>query len=270
MAQTIRKAPGALDEPLRPKQKPLPYPLSIYQSAIGKKFVMALTGLGLLGFVLVHMIGNLHIYEGPAKMAEYAETLRTLGGGLVPRGTVIWLLRLGLIAMFGLHIHSAVTLSWLSRTSDSKYAGGRDYIAADFASRTMRWTGPIILLYLAFHLADLTWGWTMDEFAHGDPSNNLVESLSRLPVAIIYVVANTALAIHIFHGAWSMFQSLGINNPKYNQARRFFAAGIAGLILVGNLSFPILIYSGVIDEDDRTCAAGDLVCLEEELAEEGH
>jgi len=86
----------------------MPFPLNIYQSAIGRKWVMALTGIGLLGFVLVHMIGNLHIYEGPARMHEYAESLRTLGGGLVPKTFVLWLLRLGLIGMFvpyplGLH-----------------------------------------------------------------------------------------------------------------------------------------------------------------------
>ena len=85
----------------------MPFPLNIYQSAIGRKWVMALTGIGLLGFVLVHMIGNLHIYEGPAKMHEYAESLRTLGGGLVPKTFVLWLFRLGLIGMFVLHIHSA-------------------------------------------------------------------------------------------------------------------------------------------------------------------
>ncbi|MFT5204367.1 MAG: succinate dehydrogenase / fumarate reductase cytochrome b subunit, partial [Candidatus Aldehydirespiratoraceae bacterium] len=224
--------------PTRKRPAPLPWPLNIYQTAIGKKYVMALTGVGLLGFVLVHMVGNLHLYEGPSQVYEYGEALRDLGGHLAPRTFVLWVMRLGLIVMFGLHIHSAYSLSRMNRKANSAYAGGRTYTAATFASRTMRWTGPIILLYLLFHLADLTWGWWLgDEYFRGDVYHNVSESMSALPVAIIYVVANVALAVHIFHGVFSMFQSLGINNPKYNALRKGLAQGLAALILVGNLSF---------------------------------
>jgi succinate dehydrogenase / fumarate reductase cytochrome b subunit len=83
-------------------------------------------------------------------------------------------------------------------------------------------------------------------------------------VAIIYVVANVALAIHIFHGTWSLFQSLGINNPKYNELRRTLAKSVAGIILVGNLSFPVLVTVGLIDDDNRKCEVGDVACLEHE------
>ena len=92
----------------------------------------------------------------------------------------------------------------------------------------------------------------------------MVASLSSLPVAIIYVVANVALAIHIFHGTWSLFQSLGINNPKYNELRRTLAKLVAGIILVGNLSFPVLVTAGLIDDDNRKCEVGDVACLERE------
>ncbi|MDH5238247.1 MAG: succinate dehydrogenase cytochrome b subunit, partial [Acidimicrobiia bacterium] len=152
-------------------------------------------------------------------------------------------------------------------SGQKSYAGGQDFIAANYASRTMRWTGPIIALYLVFHLADLTWGWISDDYIRGDPYHNVVDSLSNLPVAIIYVVANLALALHIFHGAWSMFQSLGINNPAYNRARRALAGGLATVILIGNLSFPILIQTGVVNEDDRDCPAGEIEeCLADEAA----
>ncbi|MBT4477592.1 MAG: hypothetical protein HOC65_08195, partial [Actinobacteria bacterium] len=106
--------------PLRPRKKSWPFPINIYQTAVGRKWVMALTGMGLIGFVLIHMIGNLHVYEGPARMHEYAETLRTLGGGLMPRGLVLWLMRLGLLAMFGLHLHSAITLKNMSGNSSEE------------------------------------------------------------------------------------------------------------------------------------------------------
>jgi succinate dehydrogenase / fumarate reductase cytochrome b subunit len=240
---------------------------------------MALTGIGLISFVIVHMVGNLHVYEGPARMHEYAESLRTIGGGLVPKGGVLWLMRLGLFTMFVVHLHSAITLSRMSGNASEKagrisgakkYEGGRDHIAATFASRTMRWTGPIIALFVLFHLADLTWGWWLGgDFVPGDPYHNVAESLGYLPVAIIYVVANIALAWHIFHGAWSMFQSLGVNNPRYNHLRRTLATTLAGLILVGNLSFPILAQAGLIDEDGRMCPVGEVegnACL----AEQGH
>lgn len=242
--------------PVRRRPKPLPWPLNIYQTAVGKKWVMALTGIGLLGYVVVHMIGNFHLYEGPRQVHEYAEALRDLGGHLLPRTFALWLLRVGLTGMFVLHIHSAVSLTRMSAKADSAYAGGRNYIAANFASRTMRWTGPIILLYVLFHLADLTWGWVDDDWVRGDPYHNVYSSMDALPIALIYVVANIALAIHIFHGAWSMFQSLGINNPKYNALRRGIAQGLAAMILVGNLSFPIAVQTGLIDEDNRADPIG--------------
>ena len=145
----------------------------------------------------------------------------------------------------------------MSNRADNSYASSRNYTAATFASRTMRWTGPIILLYLFFHLADLTWGWWLgDEYFRGDVYHNVTESMSSLPVALIYVAANVALALHIFHGVFSMFQSLGINNPKYNALRKGIAQGLAALILIGNLSFPIAVQSGLIDEDNRAAVIG--------------
>lgn len=210
---------------------------------------MALTGIGLLGYVLVHMIGNLHLYEGPEQVNHYGEALRDLGGELAPRTFILWIMRLGLISMFVLHIHSAYSLALLRRRArPTKYQNGSDYAAANYASRSMTWTGTIILLYLVFHLADLTWGWVLgDDYIRGDVYHNVTESLGNLPIAVIYIVANIALAIHIFHGAWSMFQSLGLNNPRFNAARRYFAAGFALIILVGNLSFPISVQAGLID-----------------------
>lgn len=267
-------------QPIRTRKKPLPFPLNIWQSAVGRKWIMAITGIGLLGFVVAHMIGNFHVYEGPVELHEYAEALRELGGDIVPRNVLLWLLRLGLIAMFGLHIAAAYTTKEISRQASDNanwidgqksYPGGRDYVAANYASRTMRWTGPIILLYLIFHLADLTWGvLPHTDYVRGDPYHNLSTSLSNLPVAIIYIVANVALAIHIFHGTWSLFQSLGLNNPRYNSARRILATGLAGVILVGNLTFPILTQAGVIDPDDNPCEgsgseAAALECFEHEI-----
>ena len=251
MAQTMPGTDHSV--PLLRRRAPqLPWPLNLYQTAVGKKYVMAITGVGLLGFVVVHMIGNLHIYEGPTQVHEYAEALRGLGGHLVPRTFLLWVLRIGLIGMFAAHIHAAFSLSRMNTKANKAYAGSRDYLAVNFASRTMRWTGPIILLYLLFHLADLTWGWFSDEWVRGDVYANVYNSMSALPIAAIYIVANVALATHIYHGAWSMFQTLGINNPRYNNARRRFAQGLATVILLGNLSFPLAVQAELIDLEGHT------------------
>jgi succinate dehydrogenase / fumarate reductase, cytochrome b subunit len=270
MATTLSRKPDRSSlrtgpEPLRAKPRQLPFPLNLYQTAVGKKWVMALTGIGLVSFVVAHMLGNLHLYEGPIPVAEYSETLRKIGADVVPHTWFLWILRIGLVVMFVLHIHSAVTLSHMSRVSNprssldgnKRYPGGQDYIAVNFASRTMRWTGPIIALFLVYHLADLTWGllpWV--DYQRGDPYHNLVQSLENWPVAILYIVANVALALHIFHGVYSLFQSLGVNSPKLNALRRPLAGGVALLILVGNLSFPIAVQAGVIDEDNCTAPCG--------------
>jgi succinate dehydrogenase / fumarate reductase cytochrome b subunit len=218
-----------------------------WRSAVGKKWIMAVTGIMLLGFVLFHMIGNLKIYLGAVHLDEYAEWLRTIGEPFVPRGVFLWILRVGLILAFFGHIVSAAQLTRMNhRSRPVKYQSPRDYVAADFASRTMRWTGVIVGLFVIFHLMDLTWGTVDPGWARGHVYANVIHSFERVPVAIVYIVANIALAFHIYHGAWSMFQSLGINNPKWNDARRTFALGFALLIGIANVSFPLLVVTGVV------------------------
>jgi succinate dehydrogenase / fumarate reductase cytochrome b subunit len=230
----------------RPKRGTNPV-LRFWRSAVGKKWVMAVTGIMLLGFVFAHMVGNLKLYLGAAHMNEYAEWLRTLGEPALPRTVLLWIMRIGLIAAFVLHIVSAAQLTRMNhRARPVKYQSPRDYAAANFASRTMRWTGVIVGLYVIFHLMDLTWGNANPHYVRGDTYENVIHSFQRVPVAIVYMLANLALAIHIFHGAWSMFQSLGLNNPKWNNARRTFAIGFATLIGVVNMSFPLMVVTGVV------------------------
>jgi succinate dehydrogenase / fumarate reductase cytochrome b subunit len=207
---------------------------------------MALSGIGLLGYVLAHMVGNLKLYLGKSHLNVYGEWLRTLGEPAFPRTVVLWGLRVGLIAAFVLHIVAAAQLTRMNLQARSGYESSRDYVAANFASRTMRWTGVIIALFVIFHLLDLTWGPANPDFERGNPYDNVIESFQRVPVAIAYIVANIALAIHIFHGAWSMFQSLGWNNPRFNIWRRYFAAAFAIVIGVGNVSMPLLVVTGVV------------------------
>ena len=228
-----------------PRPRHLGHPLvNFWRSAVGKKWVMALSGIVLLGFVLGHMVGNLKIYLGRTHLNVYAEWLRTFGEPVLPRTVVLWAVRIGLTAAFVLHIVAAAQLTRRNQRSRSGYQAPRDYVAANFASRTMRWSGVIIGLFLIFHLADLTWGSANPNFVRGDVYDNVFASFERVPVAIIYIVANLALAFHIFHGAWSMFQSLGWNNPRFNIYRRYFAVAFALVIGIGNVSMPLLIVTG--------------------------
>ena len=240
-------SPDITVKPVTRRRKPLPYPLSIYQSAVGKKWVMALTGIAFMGFVFAHMIGNLKMYLGPVEYDHYSEGLRELLYPILPKQAALWLLRFGLIGALVLHLHSAYSLTMMNRRSRPvAYQSRRDYIAANFASRTMRWTGVIIALFLVFHLLDLTWGPANPDFVRGDPFDNVIASFERWPVAIVYIIANLALAFHIFHGAWSMFQSLGWNNPRFNIYRRWFAIAFAAVIGIGNISMPLLVVTGVV------------------------
>src|ERR1700683_3468570 len=208
---------------------------------------MPVSGIVLLPYILAHMIGNLKVFLGKHEINTYAAWLRTLGEPALPRTVLLWGLRTGLTLAFIVHIVAAVQLTRMNRRArPERYQAKRDYASANYASRTMRWTGIIVALFVIFHLSDLTWGFANPHFVRGDPYDNLFYSFQRVPVAIFYIIANLALALHIFHGAWSMFQSLGLNNPRYNRWKRWFATGFAGLIAVGNCSMPLLITTGVV------------------------
>ncbi len=231
-----------------------PFLLDFYSTAVGKKYVMAITGIIGIGFVITHMIGNLKVYlgvvDGEYDIDVYGEYLRELFVPILPRTYFLWIMRLVLIGALILHLHAAYSLTVLNRRARPVgYQSARDYQVANFASRTMRWTGIIVLLFLFFHLADFTWGWFNPDFERGAVYRNLDASLSRVPVAILYIVANIALGIHLFHGTWSLFQSMGWNNPRFNKWRRHLATGIATAIVVGNCSFPIMALAGVIEYD---------------------
>ena len=231
-----------------PPRKARPWALDIYSTAVGKKYVMAITGIIWMGYVLVHMTGNLKVYLGEDDLNHYAHWLRTIGEPLLPFSVFLWIMRSVLIVAILLHIHAAYGLTrtnWAARGDG--YQSKRDYVAADFASRTMRWTGVIVGLFIVFHLLDLTWGQANPDFERGEVYANLVASFERVPVAIVYVLGNLALGVHLFHGAWSLFQSLGLSHPRFNRWRRAFAVGFVVVVTGANVMFPIMVQVGVID-----------------------
>ncbi len=234
--------------------KRAPFPIEFYRSAIGKKWVMAVTGLLIIGFSLAHMVGNLKMFlpdiDGIPDIDVYAHALRELFSPIVPEHVFLWILRTGLIVAFLLHIHAAYSLTMMNRGArPDDYQSPRHYVAANYASRTMRWSGTIFLAFLAFHLADFTWGiqpMAPETWEHGEVYANFVATFSRPPVTALYVIASVLLGIHLYHGAWSMFQSLGINHPRFNTARRYLAVGLSAVITLGFIVPPLAIAFGML------------------------
>ena len=223
------------------------FAIDFYRSAVGKKYVMAITGVIMMAFVLAHMVGNLKLYMGAEEMNHYGEFLRVILYPLIPRQAALWIMRLGLIVALALHVHATYSLTMMNRRSrPTKYQSDRDYIAATFAARSMRWTGIIVLLFIIFHLLDLTFGPTNPDFQAGLPYENTIASFQRPLVALFYILANLALGVHLYHGAWSLFQSLGLNRRRFNAWRRYFATAFAAIIVAGNVSFPLAVMTGVL------------------------
>jgi len=254
MAQTLqpanRRGPVTGTATGAKKRKKL-FLLDLYGTAVGKKYVMALTGIAMMGFVVSHMIGNLKMYMGEEDLNGYAEFLTRLAYPLAPESSVLWLLRAGLIGALALHVHAAYSLTVMNRRARPvKYQSARDYQIASFASRTMRLTGIVVLLFLVWHLLDFTFGPTNTlgdgDFDKKQVYDNVVRSFERVPVSILYILANLALGVHLYHGAWSIFQSLGWNSPRFNQWRRVFATAIAAVVVIGNVSFPVAVLAGIV------------------------
>ena len=252
MAQAVTSHRGPVTGTAARSKKRKPFLLDLYSTAVGKKYAMAISGIAMMGFVLFHMIGNLKMYFGPSDLDHYAEFLKKLLYPLAPKESVLWILRLGLLGMLALHLHAAWSLTVLNRRARPvKYQGARDYQEASLASRSMRLSGIVVVAFLAWHLLDLTFGVVNTigadgEFVREEVYANVVRSFERWPVAIFYIVANLLLGLHLSHGAWSIFQSLGWNNPRFNAWRVAFARGFAAVVVLGNVSFPIAVLLGIV------------------------
>jgi succinate dehydrogenase / fumarate reductase cytochrome b subunit len=213
--------------------------VAIYQSSIGKKAVMAVTGIIGIGFVIGHMIGNLQIFQGPEKINAYAVTLRTYP-------SLLYFVRFVLLSAVILHIVAAYQLSKMSWDARAQNYKRWRPTGSDYASRTMRWSGPILALFIVYHLLDLTFGTVNPDFEHLNVYHNVIASFSVWWVTAFYVVSMFALGLHMYHGIWSMFQSLGLNNPKYNSYWKNLSVIITGIVVLGNIIMPVSVLLGVV------------------------
>ena len=218
-------------------------PATLLNSSVGKKIVMAVTGIVLALFVLGHMAGNLQAFlpNGPEALDHYGAFLREL-----LHGTGIWFVRAGLLLAVGLHIWAYLALTQRSWAARPKGYRVTDFEEATFASRSMRWTGPILAAFIVYHILHMTTGTLHPHFVEGKVYQNLVTGLAVVPVALFYIVAMGCLAFHLWHGAWSMLQTLGLSHPKYLAARKAFAVVFTILVTGGFVLVPLAVLAGVL------------------------
>ncbi len=219
---------------------------SLWRSTVGIKILMALSGILLVGFVVGHMAGNLKVFQGAESFNGYAEFLRDVGYPVLPHTGLLWIMRVGLLAAVGIHIWSAFKLTRVSQTARAVGYRKVESQVFSYASRTMRWGGVIILVFLVYHLAHFTTGQAHPSFVHGDAYGNLVVGFQNPLVVAFYLLAVTMLSFHLYHGIWSMFQTLGADNPTYSRYRRPLAGIITAVTFFGFISVPLAVQMGVV------------------------
>ena len=218
--------------------------IGFYQATIGKKVVMAVTGVILFGYVLGHLIGNLQIYSPDTQQINrYAHFLHS-------HGLLLWVVRCGLLASVVLHITASVQLWLLKRAARPEAYVKKDDLPASYAARTMIWSGPIIAAFVVFHVLHLTVGSVLPlhtlDGGDMDVRSNVITGFQNRAVAIFYIVAMAMLCLHLYHGLWSLFQSLGVNHPRYTPIIKKFAAAFAWFVAIGNISIPVAVLVGVL------------------------
>lgn len=211
-----------------------------WNATIGKKIVMAVSGIVLFAFVIGHLLGNLQVYMGAEAFNRYAAFLRV-------EPALLWAIRVILIVMVVLHIWAATSLTALNKF-ESRPVGyvKKKNIGSTYASRTMYWSGPIILAFVIYHLMQFTWGVGGTPFEEGHAYENLVAGFQVPIISVFYIVAVALLMLHLYHGGWSLFQTLGVNHPRYTPMLKRLAAIVSILLFLGFISIPISVLAGVI------------------------
>ncbi len=211
----------------------------LWGSSVGMKIIMALTGVILSLFVLGHMAGNLQIFQGQASIDDYSKLLHK-------EPAILWTARIVLLTAVGLHI-----AAYLLLTRDNQRARPQAYQMtahreSSFASRSMRLTGPLLLAFIIFHILHLTTGTVHPDYHEGLVYQNLISGLSVVWVAAVYVLAMLMLGFHLWHGVWSMTQTLGGNQPRYGSLGRKLATVFTIVVVAGFVIVPLAIVSGMV------------------------
>lgn len=220
------------------------------KSSVGAKHVMAVSGVILVGYVLVHMLGNLLVFAGQDALNAYAASLQA-------NRALVWVVRLTLLAMVAVHIAASVRLTVINKAARPVKYHRFKPIASPFYARVMPWTGLIVLAFIVYHLLHFTLGTILHDYhslmqtmpdgtVRHDVYSMVVRSFQLPVVAISYIVAMALLCMHLAHGVSSMFQSVGLNHPKYNSIIHNAGPVFAAVIFIGNSSIPIAILAGAV------------------------
>ncbi len=222
---------------------------AMWDTVIGKKIVMAVTGIVLIGFVIGHVIGNLKIFIGPETINAYSRFLREVGQPELEYGQLLWIIRIVLLLCVTLHITAALQLSRMSLAARPVGYTEKKNIESTFSSLMMRWGGVLLLVFIIFHLLHLTAGkvgFDPGQFHHLEVYQNVVAAFHHLPVAIFYIVAMFALCLHLDHGIWSMLQTLGFSHRSNAKGLRAISRVIALVVFAGFVSVPVSVVAGWI------------------------
>lgn len=219
---------------------------TLWGSTIGKKTIMAVSGLIMLGYLVVHMLGNLKIFFGPPEFNGYAHWLRTMGEPFLHYEWALWIVRVVLVVAVVLHAVCAYQLSRRDLAArPSKYVHRR--ARAGYATRTMRWGGIILALFIVWHVLDLTTGTVHSGgFQAGHPYQNVVDTFSTWYGNVIYLVAMLALGLHVQHGFWSAAQTLGAGNASRERVLKGTANLLALALTAGFIAVPVAVMTGVV------------------------
>ncbi|MGH7592699.1 MAG: succinate dehydrogenase cytochrome b subunit [Gemmatimonadales bacterium] len=204
---------------------------ALWETTVGKKVAMAVTGIILITFLVSHMISNVLIFQNPEHLDRYAAWLRSLG-------VALWMARAGLLTAVIIHIVAAYQLTIRARRARPVAYQAHELQVATYAARTMRWGGVLLVIFIVFHLLHFTTGTLHPDFRPGHPGRNVIVGLQVWPVAVFYLVAMLALGLHFGHGIWSAAMTLGFNNPAYTRSRRVVAWALAILVAGGFATIP--------------------------------
>jgi succinate dehydrogenase / fumarate reductase cytochrome b subunit len=214
--------------------------IRFYQASIGKKFVMAVTGVILFGYLVGHLLGNLQVYLGAERMDNYAAFLHATP-------TLLWSVRALLLVSVVLHIVASIQLTLLKRRARPAGYVKKEAVDSSYAARTMMWSGPIIAAFVIYHILDLTTGAAGSaQFQDLRAYENLVYSFRRIPVSAFYIFSMVLLGMHLYHGLWSMFQSVGFSHPRYTPVIKRTAAWVAILMSAGFISIPVAVLTRLV------------------------
>jgi succinate dehydrogenase / fumarate reductase cytochrome b subunit len=213
---------------------------ALWRTSVGKKAVMAVTGIIMVAYLITHVLANLLVFQGPEQINTYSRFLHGTGGAL-------WMARLVLLAALVLHIVAGVQLTARRQAARPVgYAGGREAQVSTFASRSIRWGGGFILVFLVYHILHFTLGTVHTAFVEGDPYHNVATGFARPAVVVFNELAMAVVGLHLYHGIWSSGRSLGLSGPSPRPLRRQLALVLSVIVWAGFAVIPVAVYAGMI------------------------